>query len=155
MKAVTDIDIQLTPLEMSRCQAPGRDVSRQMMKNFEKAVSAALACCVPLIVYEFAQFERLSGEKVVVTPHGQDQHFELNMGAQAAFLDGAEILMIVAHSIGSDLDTRVKELNKKGLHLESYLLDFAGLSALNKVGRHGQNIAEAKAEQKGDRKSVV
>ena len=149
MKVVTDIDIQLTEGEMSRCQAPGREVSRQMMESFEKAVATALSCCVPLIVYEFARFERMPNEKVRVHPHGQDRHFELNMGAQAGFLDGAEILMIVAHTIGPDLDVRVKQYNETGLRLESYLLDFAGLSALNKVGRHGQKIAETKAKQKG------
>ncbi|MFO7753921.1 MAG: hypothetical protein R6V41_12460 [Desulfobacteraceae bacterium] len=149
MKAVTDIDIQLTPREMSRCQTPGRDVSRQMMENFEKAVSTALSCAAPLIVYEFAEFKRMPNDKVFVVPVGRDQHFEVNMGTQADSLDGAEILMIVAHSIGPELDARAKKLNDKGLYLESYLLDFAGLSALNKVGIHGQKIAEAKAKQKG------
>lgn len=149
MKVITDIDIELTAGEMARCQSPGRETSPEMMESFQNAVHDARSLAKPLIAYSFFDVYGIDKEEITLTSKAENRKYPLSIGPNANMLDRAHTVMAVAHSIGSSIDERVKELNQNSLYLEGYLLDFAGLSVLNHIGRRAQIIAEDKAARNG------
>ena len=149
MKVITDIDIELTPRDIARCQSPGGKTSHDMMESFQKAVQDARSLAEPLIAYSFFDVSGIDKENITLKDEQEKREYPICIGPNANMLDRAGTIMAVAHSIGPAIDERVKELNQNSLYLEGYLLDFAGLSALNHVGRQARIIAEDKAARNG------
>lgn len=142
MKITTKIDINLNIKNVLKSQNRNNDISPQIMKETLKSIAVALSLIEPMIAYRFVKVHKVADEKIFIKQGSDRMPHVLNIGPNATLLHNAEMVMISVHTIGIGIDAKVKKLNNTGHYLKSFLLDCAGLTALNEVGKHGQKIIE-------------
>ncbi len=147
MQLVTDIQIEIRPEDVLRSQMRKSTASAQLETEIASAIPLAMSLINPLIAYAFVEIEKVANEKVYVRTGSDSGFCELNVGPHTELFEPAKIGMVYVHSIGSDLEAKVKELNDSGNYLQGYILDCAGLVALSEVGKQAHRIAEQKAKE--------
>ncbi len=146
MKILKDIPITISAKDVIASQSRGKKLSESLISAAQKCIDIASNIIQPVIGYTFVTIEQIKNSQVWITWDKQKK-IKLNLGPHADLLKKATFAIVSVHSIGQKIDDKVKALNDQGNYLDAYLLDCAGVVALNEVGKKVNQIIEEKAEQ--------
>lgn len=89
------------------------------------------------------------GKKAFVYDYEDNLLGVLFIGDRTSLLDGSEECFISVTTIGSELSERMLELEAEGDAVFAYLMDIAGILALNETHKHFRNHVETYAASRG------
>lgn len=133
MPVLTDIRIEFDAEEIILSLQKGRKPSQTLLSETEKSILEAGNLLRPAIVYDWFKILGIVENQVILSAENLDQEIKLNIGQHIDLIKKAELAMISVVTIGSNLDDRVRDLNRLGENLSGYLLDSIGVVALSKI----------------------
>ncbi|MEA3359182.1 MAG: hypothetical protein U9R17_07235 [Thermodesulfobacteriota bacterium] len=133
MPVLTDIRIEFDAEEIILSLQKGRKPSQTLLSETKKSILEAKNLLRPAIVYDWFKILRIVENQVILSAENPDQEIKLNIGQHIDLIKKAELAMISVVTIGSNLDERVRALNRSGENLSGYLLDSIGVVALSKI----------------------
>jgi hypothetical protein len=149
MNILTNISLEISAGEVMQSLSRGQRDAAWMMAEAETSVEKARKLWQPKIVYAWADVPEVRGESLALLPENRAESLLLHIGPHADLMAKAERAFISVSSIGDELDEQVRELNQKGEILTAFLLDCAGVVALDKVGSAAAELAEKEAAERG------
>ena len=139
-------DIELTISREEISQALVRlcpRVTPQMEAEVDEAFAMAQPLLKPVIVYEWIDTIKINESRLIFELDGCQT--QLDVGEHVGLMEPAHRAYLGAHSIGGDLEERVRELNREGEQVLGYWLDSIGVVALGMLGDIANAIAETEA----------
>lgn len=82
---------------------------------------------------------------IKVFNEAQNQTVQLTVGPKSGLLKPANLVQVSVMTLGRELDNYRKTLEQRGRHLRAFILDTAGVLALNRLGRSLDALAEKEA----------
>jgi hypothetical protein len=149
MPVLADIQIKINALEVVLALHCGRKAPPKLVEQTQTAIEQAQTLLQPQTVYKWVPVLSISGKEVILAPASLDHNAPITIGPYSYLMAEAELALISAVTIGAQMDERIRELNKSGLILESYLFDSIGVVALAKAGEAVRRIAETEADSRG------
>jgi hypothetical protein len=152
MTVLRDFPIQLTAMDLLQAQRRGqsRTPRRGLIAAAEEAVALANTLIDPAAVCaEFPVRSVVDQQVVVSTDSASAEERTLHIGPKVDLIASAERLMVTVYTIGEALERRVRELNGAGENLASFLLDSAGVMALDAIGEALRERTERQAAERG------
>ena len=145
---LSDINITLSSDELLKSIRKASGTSSLIMDEAETAAAKATELCRPVAVYEFMKVQKCGSKSLVISnTQGHDESV-LSIGGRVNLLKSAKSVLVCVYSIGPELDEFKVEISESGDHLQSYLLDSAGLAVLEKTGAVIRKIAENEAAKR-------
>ncbi|MCP4113713.1 MAG: hypothetical protein GY749_50665 [Desulfobacteraceae bacterium] len=145
---IQNINITLCSDELleSIQKAPG--TPPLIMDEAKTAAATASELCRPVAMYKFMKVQKCGNKCLVISdPQGSNESV-LSIGGRVDLLKPAKSVLVCAYTIGSELDEFKAGISESGDHLQSYLLDSAGLAVLAKTGAVIRKVAEKEAAKK-------
>jgi hypothetical protein len=148
-QTLSDIRVEIDPDTVLLTLNRGRRIDR-LNKDMRTAVETAQSLIQPKAAVTWAGVQQVAAETVTLRAAFADdgQEATLLLGPHADLMANARIALISVGTIGFDLDTAVRRLNKEGDLLGAYFLDSAGVVALSEVGRAVREFAETEAKRR-------
>ena len=145
MPVLTDIRIELEAEEIILRLQKGREPSQALISETEKSIIEARNLIRPAMVYDWFKILGIVENQVILSTDNLDQEINLNIGQHINLIEKAELALLSVVTIGSDLDERVRALNRSGENLSGYLLDSVGVAALAKIREIAIELVEREA----------
>jgi len=109
-----------------------------------EALALLSVFCAPALVWEIYAVDRVADGRILLAGGAA-----LTVGPHASLLAPAGELLLAAGTVGAAIDGAVRDCFESGEPLLAFLLDRAGVIALEQVGRQAFRLAEERARSLG------
>lgn len=145
MPILRDIPMNLTAEDVLAGQSQ-RPIASAFLHNAERAIASGQTLWQPVAAYDWFDVHAHDGENIHLTNTEESgRENVLRIGSGADLLAHARRVLVAVGTIGFALEQQVHELQQAGEGLKAYLLDSAGVVALDAVGEALRCLAEETA----------
>ena len=149
MPVLADIQIEISANEVVLALHHGRKAPPKLVEQTQTAIERSRTLLQPQAVYKWISVLSVMGEDVILASSRLDHGASITVGPHSYLLERAELVLVSVVTIGAQMDEHIRELNKSGQFLESYLFDSIGVVALSKAGDAVRRLAETEADSRG------
>lgn len=149
MPVLTDIQIKINAHGLVLAMHHGRKTPPKLVEQIQEAIEQAQTLLQPQAVYKWVSVLSVIEKEVILAPGGLAHDIPITIGLHSDLMHKAELALVSVVTIGDQMDKYIRELNKSGLILESYLFDSIGVEALAQAGKAVHRLAETEADSRG------